>query len=197
MFCPKCGNEIKEAAKFCPKCGKELVNQQGSAQQNSNQAQNSQQNKNVKKHAMKTISSKNMEQTTISDFGEDLVSGNIKERHFAKFYTLVKREKRMGMLVYLTILLAFVAISVIGSFPEAISEYGFFFGNHSGLIYGNRVAYFYLVFISVNLKWIWTSLHEIDCWCIENRTPGYDRINYNTCGSDYRRSTPERTDSSK
>ena len=38
MFCPKCGNEIKEAAKFCPKCGKELVNQQGSAQQNSNQA---------------------------------------------------------------------------------------------------------------------------------------------------------------
>lgn len=36
MFCPKCGNEIKEAAKFCPKCGKELVNQQGSAQQNSN-----------------------------------------------------------------------------------------------------------------------------------------------------------------
>ena len=55
MFCPKCGNEIKEAAKFCPKCGKELVNQQGSAQQNSNQAQNSQQNKNVKKHTMKTI----------------------------------------------------------------------------------------------------------------------------------------------
>lgn len=128
MFCPKCGNEIKEAAKFCPKCGKELVNQQGSAQQNSNQAQNSQQNKNVKKHTMKTISSKNMEQTTISDFGEDLVSGNIKERHFAKFYILVKREKRMGMLVYLTILLAFVATLVIGSFPEAISEYGFFPG---------------------------------------------------------------------
>lgn len=128
MFCPKCGNEIKEAAKFCPKCGKELVNQQGSAQQNSNQAQNSQQNKNVKKHTMKTISSKNMEQTTISDFGEDLVSGNIKERHFPKFYTLVKREKRMGMLVYLTILLAFVATLVIGSFPEAISEYGFFSG---------------------------------------------------------------------
>ena len=128
MFCPKCGNEIKEATKFCPKCGKELVNQQGSAQQNSNQAQNSQQNKNVKKHTMKTISSKNMEQTTISDFGEDLVSGNIKERHFTKFYTLVKREKRMGMLVYLTILLAFVATLVIGSFPEAISEYGFFSG---------------------------------------------------------------------
>lgn len=85
MFCPKCGNEIKEATKFCPKCGKELVNQQGSAQQNSNQTQNSQQNKNVKKHTMKTISSKNMEQTTISDFEEDLVSGNIKERHFAKF----------------------------------------------------------------------------------------------------------------
>ncbi len=54
MFCPKCGNEIKEAAKFCPKCGKELVNQQGSAQQNSNQAQNSQQNKNVKKHTIIT-----------------------------------------------------------------------------------------------------------------------------------------------
>ena len=64
MFCPKCGNEIKEATKFCPKCGKELVNQQGSAQQNSNQAQNSQQTKNVKKPTMKTISSKNMEQTT-------------------------------------------------------------------------------------------------------------------------------------
>lgn len=128
MFCPKCGNEIKEAAKFCPKCGKELVNQQGSAQQNSNQAQNSQQNKNVKKHTMKTISSKNMEQTTTSDFGEDLVSGNIKERHFAKFYTLVKREKRMGMLVYLTILLAIVVYVEIGSFPYAISEYGFFPG---------------------------------------------------------------------
>lgn len=128
MFCPKCGNEIKEATKFCPKCGKELVNQQGSAQQNSNQAQNSQQTKNVKKHTMKTISSKNMERTTTSDFGEDLVSGNIKERHFAKFYALVKREKRMGMLVYLTILLAFVAALVIGSFPEAISEYGFFSG---------------------------------------------------------------------
>lgn len=54
MFCPKCGNEIKEAAKFCPKSGKELVNQQGSAQQNSNQAQNSQQNKNVKKHTIIT-----------------------------------------------------------------------------------------------------------------------------------------------
>ena len=93
MFCPKCGNEIKEATKFCPKCGKELVNQQGSAQQNSNQAQNLQQTKNVTKHTMKTISSKNMEQTTTSDFGEDLVSGNIKERHFAKFYALVKREK--------------------------------------------------------------------------------------------------------
>lgn len=128
MFCPKCGNEIKEATKFCPKCGKELVNQQGSAQQNSNQAQNLQQTKNVTKHTMKTISSKNMEQTTTSDFGEDLVSGNIKERHFAKFYALVKREKRIGMLVYLTILLAFVAALVIGSFPEAISEYGFFSG---------------------------------------------------------------------
>ena len=128
MFCPKCGNEIKEATKFCPKCGKELVNQQGSAQQNSNQAQNLQQTKNVTKHTMKTISSKNMEQTTTSDFGKDLVSGNIKERHFAKFYALVKREKRMGMLVYLTILLAFVATLVIGSFPEAISEYGFFSG---------------------------------------------------------------------
>lgn len=128
MFCPKCGNEIKEATKFCPKCGKELVNQQGSAQQNSNQAQNLQQTKNVTKHTMKTISSKNMEQTTTSDFGEDLVSGNIKERHFAKFYALVKREKRMGMLVYLTILLAFVAALVIESFPEAISEYGFFSG---------------------------------------------------------------------
>lgn len=128
MFCPKCGNEIKEATKFCPKCGKELVNQQGSAQQNSNQAQNLQQTKNATKHTMKTISSKNMEQTTTSDFGEDLVSGNIKERHFAKFYALVKREKRMGMLVYLTILLAFVAALVIGSFPEAISEYGFFSG---------------------------------------------------------------------
>lgn len=128
MFCPKCGNEIKEATKFCPKCGKELVNQQGSAQQNSNQAQNSQQTKNVKKPTMKTISSKNMEQTTTSDFGEDFVSGNIKERHFAKFYTLVKREKKTGMLVYLTILLAIVAYVEILSFPAAISEYGFFPG---------------------------------------------------------------------
>ncbi len=128
MFCPKCGNEIKEATKFCPKCRKELVNQQGSAQQNSNQAQNSQQTKNVKKPTMKTISSKNMEQTTTADFGEDFVSGNIKERHFAKFYTLVKREKKTGMLVYLTILLAIVAYVEILSFPAAISEYGFFPG---------------------------------------------------------------------
>lgn len=96
MFCPKCGNEIKEATKFCPRCGKELVNQQGSAQQNSNQAQNSQQTKNVKKHTMKTISSKNMEQTTTSGFGADLISGNIKEKHFQKFYTYVKREKKDG-----------------------------------------------------------------------------------------------------
>lgn len=110
MFCPKCGNEIKEATKFCPRCGKELVNQQGSAQQNSNQAQNSQQTKNVKKHTMKTISSKNMEQTTTSGFGADLISGNIKEKHFQKFYTYVKREKKTGMLVYLTTLIVLLFV---------------------------------------------------------------------------------------
>ena len=128
MFCPKCGNEIKEGASFCPKCGTKVASNQENFQQNNYKSQNSQQTKNVKKHTMKTISSKNMERTTTSDFGEDLVSGNIKERHFAKFYTLVKREKRMGMLVYLTILLALVAIGVIGSFSETISEHGFFPG---------------------------------------------------------------------
>lgn len=128
MFCPKCGNEIKEGASFCPKCGTKVASNQENFQQNNYKSQNSQQTKNVKKHTMKTISSKNMEQTTTSDFGEDLVSGNIKERHFAKFYTLVKREKKTGMLVYLTILLAIVVGTVIWSFPEAISEDGFFSG---------------------------------------------------------------------
>ena len=128
MFCPKCGNEIKEGASFCPKCGTKVASNQENFQQNNYKSQNSQQTKNVKKHTMKTISSKNMEQTTTSDFGEDLVSGNIKERHFAKFYTLVKREKKTGMLVYLTILLAIVAYVEILSFPAAISEYGFFPG---------------------------------------------------------------------
>lgn len=126
MFCPKCGNEIKEATKFCPRCGKELVNQQGSAQQNSNQAQNSQQTKNVKKHTMKTISSKNMEQTTTSGFGADLISGNIKEKHFQKFYTYVKREKKTGMLVYLTTLIVLLFCVCITSFPNMIHEDGFF-----------------------------------------------------------------------
>ena len=128
MFCPKCGNEIKEGASFCPKCGTKVASNQENFQQNNYKSQNSQQTKNVKKHTMKTISSKNMEQTTTFDFGEDLVSGNIKERHFAKFYTLVKREKKTGMLVYLTILLAIVVGTVIWSFPEAISEDGFFSG---------------------------------------------------------------------
>lgn len=128
MFCPKCGNEIKEGASFCPKCGTKVASNQENFQQNNYKSQNSQQTKNVKKHTMKTISSKNMEQTTTSDFGEDLVSGNIKERHFAKFYTLVKREKKTGMLVYLTILLAIVVGTVIWSFSEAISEDGFFSG---------------------------------------------------------------------
>ena len=128
MFCPKCGNEIKEGASFCPKCGTKVASNQENFQQNNYKSQNSQQTKNVKKHTMKTISSKNMERTTTFDFGEDLVSGNIKERHFAKFYTLVKREKKTGMLVYLTILLAIVVGTVIWSFPEAISEDGFFSG---------------------------------------------------------------------
>lgn len=128
MFCPKCGNEIKEGASFCPKCGTKVASNQENFQQNNYKSQNSQQTKNVKKPTMKTISSKNMEQTTTSDFGEDFVSGNIKERHFAKFYTLVKREKKTGMLVYLTILLAIVAYVEILSFPAAISEYGFFPG---------------------------------------------------------------------
>lgn len=126
MFCPKCGNEIKEATKFCPRCGKELVNQQGSAQQNSNQAQNSQQTKNVKKHTMKTISSKNMEQTTTSGFGADLISGNIKEKHFQKFYIYVKREKKTGMLVYLTTLIVLLFCVCITSFPNMIHDDGFF-----------------------------------------------------------------------
>ena len=49
MFCPKCGNEIKEETKFCPKCGNELVNKQRSVQQNSNQYQSAQKNNKTKK----------------------------------------------------------------------------------------------------------------------------------------------------
>lgn len=28
MFCPKCGNEIKEGASFCPKCGTKVARNQ-------------------------------------------------------------------------------------------------------------------------------------------------------------------------
>lgn len=65
-----------------------------------------------------------MEQTTASGFGSDLVSGNIKEKHFQKFYTQVKRQKRTGMFVYLTILI----ICGIISLPEFISSDGFLSG---------------------------------------------------------------------
>lgn len=34
MFCPKCGNEIKEATKFCPKCGTKVASNQENFQQN-------------------------------------------------------------------------------------------------------------------------------------------------------------------
>ena len=93
MFCPKCGNEIKEATKFCPRCGKELVNQQGSAQQNSNQTQNSQQTKNVKKHTMKTISSKNMELQHL-DLGQTSFPVISKKNTFKNFIHMLKEKKR-------------------------------------------------------------------------------------------------------
>lgn len=48
MFCPKCGNEIKEGASFCPKCGTKVARNQENFQQNNYKSQNSQQNKNVK-----------------------------------------------------------------------------------------------------------------------------------------------------
>ena len=45
MFCPKCGNEIKEGASFCPKCGTKVASNQENFQQNNYKSQNSQQNK--------------------------------------------------------------------------------------------------------------------------------------------------------
>ena len=54
MFCPKCGNEIKEGASFCPKCGTKVARNQENFQQNNYKSQNSQQNKNVKKHTIIT-----------------------------------------------------------------------------------------------------------------------------------------------
>ena len=54
MFCPKCGNEIKEGASFCPKCGTKVASNQENFQQNNYKSQNSQQNKNVKKHTIIT-----------------------------------------------------------------------------------------------------------------------------------------------
>lgn len=54
MFCPKCGNEIKEGASFCPKYGTKVASNQENFQQNNYKSQNSQQNKNVKKHTIIT-----------------------------------------------------------------------------------------------------------------------------------------------
>ena len=54
MFCPKCGNEIKEGVSFCPKCGTKVASNQENFQQNNYKSQNSQQNKNVKKHTIIT-----------------------------------------------------------------------------------------------------------------------------------------------
>lgn len=42
MFCPKCGNEIKEGASFCPKCGTKVASNQENFQQNNYKSQNSQ-----------------------------------------------------------------------------------------------------------------------------------------------------------
>ena len=67
-----------------------------------------------------------MEQTTTSGFGADLISGNIKEKHFQKFYTYVKREKKTGMLVYLTTLIVLLFCVCITSFPNMIHDDGFF-----------------------------------------------------------------------
>ena len=47
MFCPKCGNEIKEGASFCPKCGTKVASNQENFQQNNYKSQNSQQNKKI------------------------------------------------------------------------------------------------------------------------------------------------------
>ena len=54
MFCPKCGNEIKEGTSFCSKCGTKVASNQENFQQNNYKSQNSQQNKNVKKHTIIT-----------------------------------------------------------------------------------------------------------------------------------------------
>ena len=54
MFCPKCGNEIKEGASFCPKCGTKVASNQENFLQNNYKSQNSQKNKNVKKHTIIT-----------------------------------------------------------------------------------------------------------------------------------------------
>lgn len=54
MFCPKCGNEMKEGTCFCSKCGTKVARNQENFQQNNYKSQNSQQNKNVKKHTIIT-----------------------------------------------------------------------------------------------------------------------------------------------
>ena len=58
MFCPKCGNEIKEGVSFCPKCGTKVASNQENFQQNNYKSQNSQKNKNVKKHTITLFLSK-------------------------------------------------------------------------------------------------------------------------------------------
>lgn len=40
MFCPKCGNEIKEGVSFCPKCGTKVASNQENFQQNNYKSQN-------------------------------------------------------------------------------------------------------------------------------------------------------------
>lgn len=54
MFCPKCGNEIKEGVSFCPKCGTKVASNQENFQQNNYKSQNYGQKPHVDKKSLFT-----------------------------------------------------------------------------------------------------------------------------------------------
>lgn len=54
MFCPKCGNEIKEGVSFCPKCGTKVASNQENFQQNNYKSQNYGQKPHINKKSLFT-----------------------------------------------------------------------------------------------------------------------------------------------
>lgn len=54
MFCPKCGNEIKEGTRFCSKCGNEVASNQENFQQNNYKSQNYGQKPHIDKKSLFT-----------------------------------------------------------------------------------------------------------------------------------------------